>query len=235
MIRVTFGGASLDGYAVDQPGASSRLLIPGPHEDVFTIPEWQGNEFLYEDGSRPVVRTLTPSLDEPNALTTHFDIVVAHSGALARWASAASPGDRAAISGPKKGYAVDPGAGSYLIAGDETALPAISQVLAAIPSGIETIVLIEVGAADAAPGMADHAGSTEWIVTESGSTPGSGLADAVTAIDVDESMRVWAAGEAASMQRIRVHLFRNLGLPRSIASVRGYWKHGRAAGGGNSA
>jgi NADPH-dependent ferric siderophore reductase len=35
-------------------------------------------------------------------------------------------------------------------------------------------------------------------------------------------------GEAAAMQRIRRHLFEDRGLPRSQASVRGYWKHGRS-------
>jgi NADPH-dependent ferric siderophore reductase len=30
------------------------------------------------------------------------------------------------------------------------------------------------------------------------------------------------------VQRIRKHLFDELGLPRSATTVRGYWKHGRA-------
>jgi NADPH-dependent ferric siderophore reductase len=40
---------------------------------------------------------------------------------------------------------------------------------------------------------------------------------------------VWAAGEAAAVQRIRSHLFVDRGLPRAHATVRGYWKHGRRA------
>jgi NADPH-dependent ferric siderophore reductase len=42
---------------------------------------------------------------------------------------------------------------------------------------------------------------------------------------------VWVAGEAAAVQRIRRHLFEDRGLPRSQASVRGYWKHGRRGNG----
>jgi NADPH-dependent ferric siderophore reductase len=38
---------------------------------------------------------------------------------------------------------------------------------------------------------------------------------------------VWAAGEAAAMQRLRRHLFDERGVPRSAAVVRGYWKRGR--------
>jgi NADPH-dependent ferric siderophore reductase len=43
-------------------------------------------------------------------------------------------------------------------------------------------------------------------------------------------MRVWAAGEAAAVQRIRRHLFQDRQLPRAQATVRGYWKHGRSGG-----
>jgi len=39
---------------------------------------------------------------------------------------------------------------------------------------------------------------------------------------------VWVAGEAAAVQRIRRALFEERGVPRSRATVRGYWKHGRA-------
>ena len=37
------------------------------------------------------------------------------------------------------------------------------------------------------------------------------------------------AGEAAAVQRIRRHLFEDRGLTRAQATVRGYWKRGRAA------
>jgi NADPH-dependent ferric siderophore reductase len=39
---------------------------------------------------------------------------------------------------------------------------------------------------------------------------------------------VWAAGEAAAMQRIRRHLFDEREIPRPRTWIRGYWKHGRA-------
>ncbi len=38
---------------------------------------------------------------------------------------------------------------------------------------------------------------------------------------------VWAAGEAAGMQRIRHLLFAERGVARGDAVVRGYWKAGR--------
>ena len=42
--------------------------------------------------------------------------------------------------------------------------------------------------------------------------------------EISETTHVWAAGEAASMQAIRTHLFKGLGLPRNQTTIRGYWK-----------
>ena len=53
------------------------------------------------------------------------------------------------------------------------------------------------------------------------------LVSAVTGADIDHDTLVWAAGEAAAMQRIRKHLFDERGLARASAVVRGYWKRGR--------
>jgi NADPH-dependent ferric siderophore reductase len=37
-------------------------------------------------------------------------------------------------------------------------------------------------------------------------------------------LRIWAAGEAAAMQRVRKYLFREIDFPRPHTSIRGYWK-----------
>ena len=64
--------------------------------------------------------------------------------------------------------------------------------------------------------------------------PGDSLVAAVAAVDVPPGTRVWAAGEAASVQRIRTLLFSDRGVPRADAHVRGYWKHGRAGADGSN-
>jgi NADPH-dependent ferric siderophore reductase len=62
------------------------------------------------------------------------------------------------------------------------------------------------------------------------SEPRAGVA-AVRGTDLGPDTRVWVAGEAATMQRIRLRLFDGRRLPRAQASVRGYWKHGRGGDG----
>jgi NADPH-dependent ferric siderophore reductase len=53
------------------------------------------------------------------------------------------------------------------------------------------------------------------------------MVDAVQASEVTPEHRVWVAGEAAAVQRIRKHLFDTVGIGRERTVVRGYWKHGR--------
>ena len=57
--RVTLGGPELDGFTLELPAASARLLLPEPGAGL-VVPEWTGNEFLLPDGGRPAIRTLTP-------------------------------------------------------------------------------------------------------------------------------------------------------------------------------
>lgn len=226
MVRVTFGGPDLVGFTVEQPAASARLLIPPPGESELVIPEWSGNEFLYDDGSRPVIRTLTPSLDAAGSQSTHLDVVVAHHGPLADWARKAQPGDPAAISGPGRGWVAPPSGTPMLVAGDESALPAIRQVLAAVGGAAEVELFVEIGHDEARLTMGDGV-VPEWIDGEDGRGAGSALARRIESLDPGPDTYVWAAGEAASMQRIRKHVFGACGIDRSQATIRGYWKHSR--------
>lgn len=220
LLVVTIGG--LPGIRIDEPAASVRLLLPEP--EGLVIPEWNGNEFLLPDGRRPGLRTLTPVAADPDAGTLEVAVVLHGASRLSDWARSARPGDPVAVSGPARGHALDPGAAHHLFAGDESALPAIRQLVGVLPEGATARVIVEVGAPEAR--LDDPALSgADWIVAVD--VPGSALADAVAAAELPADVRVWAAGEAASVQRIRKHLFDERGLDRSQCTVRGYWKLGR--------
>jgi NADPH-dependent ferric siderophore reductase len=179
------------------------------------LPAWNGNEFLLPDGSRPILRTLTPRRVVGDELTV--DVVLHGHGPLSTWATTAVAGTPVAVSGTGRGYEIDASAPGFLLAGDESALPAISQLLEALPSTVRVDVLVEVGDPSARLDLPDHPGATvRWI-------EGS-LVDAVRAAPLDPGTKVWAAGEAAAMQRIRKHLFEERDVPRGDAVVRGYWK-----------
>ena len=229
--RVTLTGPELDGFLVELPAASARLLLPEPGAEL-VVPTWNGNEFLLPDGRRPTIRTLTPwSFGGFLAV----DVVLHGSGRASTWAQAAAAGDGVALSGPGRGYAVDPGAPGYFLAGDETALPAVSQLLTAIPATTPVQVHLEMGDDSARLPLPEHSHAVvDWHVLPAGATPGDAMVDAVRGATFGDDFKVWAAGEAAAVQRVRKHLFDERGLARSQCTVRGYWKHGRSGDDGGA-
>ncbi|MCX7621977.1 MAG: siderophore-interacting protein, partial [Acidimicrobiales bacterium] len=98
--RLTLGGAELVGFAVNEPAASVRVLIPSPGSDELVLPTWTGNEFLFADGRRPVIRTLTPLRADAKQGELDIEVVLHGDGPLARWAANAAIGATAAVSGP---------------------------------------------------------------------------------------------------------------------------------------
>lgn len=228
LVRITFTGAGLEGFSVDEPAASVRLLLPSEPGGPLVLPVWNGNEFLLPGGSRPLLRTYTPRRWDAARRELDVDIVLHPNGAAAAWAADAAPGAPAAISGPGRGYVIDHTATSMLLAGDETALPAIAQLLEVIPASTSVAVLVEVARPDARLDLLDHPGAeVRWLDLPPGSEPGAALVDAVRSTAIAPETVVWAAGEAAAVHRIRRHLFDDVGLSRRQATVRGYWKRGR--------
>jgi NADPH-dependent ferric siderophore reductase len=231
MARLTLGGPALAGLPMGLPAGSIRVLLPPPEVDHVVVPTWNGNEFLLADGRRPVIRTFTPRRFDEAALELDVDVVLHEHGAVAAWAAAAAPGSPVGVSGTGRGYAIDAAARGFLLGGDESAIPAISVLLETLPAEVAVRVLVEVSRPDARFALPAHPGATvDWYDLDDGADRGDALHGAVTATVLDPDIRVWVAGEAAAMQRIRRHLFDDRGLARDRAHVRGYWKHGRAGG-----
>lgn len=235
LVRVALAGPELVGLRVEQPASSVRLYVPRPDAPReggrLVLPEWDRNNFAFADGTRPTLRTLTPLRVDPERGTLDLEVVTHGDGPASRWAEAAAPGDETAVSGPARGWDLDAAAPAYVLAGDETALPAVGQLLealAALDGRIPVRVVAETATADARPPLPHHPGAeVTWLVQEPGAAPGAGLVDAVRALDLVDGTRVWAAGEAAAVQAVRRHLFDERGIPRDHTWVRGYWKRGR--------
>jgi len=227
LVSLTLGGPELDGLDPGLPAASVRLLVPQDGELV--LPTWNGNEFLLPDGTRPALRTLTPRRFRADPPELDVEVVLHGDGPLSTWVETVEPGAVAAVSGTGRGYTVDPSAEHHLLAGDETALPAISVLLETLPPTARVAVLLEVARPDARFELPPHPFATvAWHDLPPSAPPGAALEAAVTTAGIDPAARVWVAGEAAGVQRVRKHLFDERGLARSQCTVRGYWKHGRA-------
>ena len=180
-----------------------------------------------------VVRTYTalnPSVEDG---TLDIDFVVhGTEGYAGPWAAAAKPGDTLAARGPGGAYSPDPEADWHLIAGDETALPAIARILAeAAPTAVGTALLEVAGPAEEQPLPAPAGVTVRWL--HRGATPpgeSTLLIDAVAGLDrpAGDDVFAWVAAESAAVRAIRADLRGRWGLGRAQHHAIGYWRRGRA-------
>jgi NADPH-dependent ferric siderophore reductase len=227
---MTLQGPELSRLEVTQPASSVRMLLPGPTEPgELELPGWEGNQFLLADGSRPVLRTVTPRHVDPDAGLLRVDVVVHGRGAASSWASSASVGSPAAVSGPARGYVFEPDSNELIVGGDETAFAAVCQIMESAPGGFALLVIMETPGEESRPVLPERSGSEVRWVDQRGDEPCAALVDELSSAAISPGGRLWAAGEAAAMQRLRNRLFTHLGVPRTQATIRGYWKHGRTA------
>ncbi|MGB3733799.1 MAG: siderophore-interacting protein [Ilumatobacter sp.] len=229
MLRIVLGGDELDGFSIEAPASSVRLLLPDADTDELVMVTWTGNQFELPDGSRPPIRTFTPRDVDVDRNELTIEVVLHEHGAASDWARRARPGDEVAVSGPGRSDDLDPDARSHLLVGDESAMPAIAQLLEWIPEDRTIDAHIEIHTPDARLALPDHPNATvTWHDAVEGGSPGDAMAAAVMGV-TELADAVWIAGEAAAVQRIRKYLFDERGRDRSGVTARGYWKKGRSA------
>ena len=205
-------------------------MLPTTHGGAPDVPTWNGNEFLLADSGRPPIRTFTPLRVDSTALELDVEVVLHDGGAASEWARTAHPGDEIALSGPGRGYTIDAAAPGFLVGGDETALPAMTELLALLPDVPDRGPRRDCPSRGEARALPAGGITASWHVAKPGAAPGAALVAAIGAAPLAPGERVWVAGEAAAVQRIRRELFEARSIPRAQTTIRGYWKRGRAGG-----
>lgn len=231
MRRITLAGNDLRRFA--SGGMHVRLLFPKQRDKT---PVWpttgaDGRPSWPDGEQRPEIRIYTiRSLDAAKG-EADIDFVL-HEGEHmpgARFAAEARPGDVVGMTGPGGGGIVP--ADWYLLAGDETALPAIGRILEELPAGAKAVVRIEVADEAERQDLRSSAGiDLQWLY-RNGSAAGTtdALAQAVrdVALPADgRSIFVWAGCEHAAFRQIRTYLRQERNLSRDQHLVVAYWRRG---------
>ena len=229
MIRVVL---ALDPAARLEIGACTdhyvKLVFP-PDGEVY--PEPLDLEAIRRDLPRerwPRTRTYTVRAWDADARELTVDFVHhGDEGIAGPWAARVRPGDVIWFNGPGGGYAPDPAADWHLLAGDESALPAIAAAVGQLPPGAPAKVFVEVSGPPEEQKL-ETAGAAEVVWLHRGARPvGEALVEAVTALDFPPGEpHVFVHGEAGFVKELRRHLRLERGVPRERLSISGYWRRG---------
>jgi NADPH-dependent ferric siderophore reductase len=229
MARVTLGGDELAGYPLHGPDQRIKMFFPVAGQSRPAMPRASSGGPVWPPGEpRPVIRTYTVRRHDPTAGELDVDFVLhGDHGPAAAWAAAAGPGDWVGVSEPGGRYEPDPAAEEHLVVGDESALPAITTVLAVLPAGVRAEVLVEVAdAAEEQPLSAAAPVRVRWL-HRGDRPPGEALVEAVRAgARPAEGVRcqAWVSAESGSVREIRDHLIDQWGLGRRQVYATGYWR-----------
>lgn len=232
MLRVWLEGAGASGWrGTGVPDEYVPILFS-------PAPEPSENGEGSESGDNAERRLYTVAAHDADRDELVIDVVDHPGGLACAWAATARPGDRLRIGEPQATFAPPADATTLILAGDATALPAITRILEGLPAGTPAYAVIEV--ADEAERRsfataADARVSWHYADPEAGATrlpvlvaavpqPATEPADSASE-PVSGPAYWWVAGEAAATRAVRRHLRHERGVPKGYWTVFGYWRH----------
>jgi NADPH-dependent ferric siderophore reductase len=140
MVRVVVGGEALAGFISAAHDDHVKLFFPQPGHDKPVLPTPTPNGPVYPEGApRPAARDYTPRRYDATANALTIDFVLHGVGPATTWAAQARPGQFLGVGGPRGSFIVPDDFDWYLLAGDETAIPAIGRRLQELPAGTRVI------------------------------------------------------------------------------------------------
>jgi len=222
MRRITLGGPELAGFVSLGTDDHVKLLFPQNAEQAAAL------ETLVlgagkDNGPLPEMRDYTPRRYDLNTLELDIVFVLHGDGPASTWAEQAKPGQFLHIGGPRGSMIVPDMFDSYLLIGDETALPAIARRLESLAANRRALVIVEVENGKEQQVLESAAEvNVIWVLREGGK---DNLLTTVRQIQVPAgSLYAWVATESKVSRRIRRVLLDEHGLDEQFVKAVGYWR-----------
>ena len=241
--RVTFRGVTPGGLAEFASGARDqrfKLFFPQPGQEIAEVPveagdEWYATWRAMDPDRRALMRTYTVREQRRELGEVDVDFAVHTApGPAAAWALRCLAGDRITALGPSEadnaGIDFRPPRGTdwMLLAGDESALPAIAGILEWISPATPVRAWIEIAHCEDVQGLSTWADAEiTWLVRGVGPS----LTEAVSEARLPAGTPyAWIAGEANEVRQLRRHLVGTgpdaRGFGRKRVTFTGYWRRG---------
>ena len=222
MRRITLGGPELAGFVSLGSDDHGKLMFPQNAEQqaaLETLVLGAGKD----NGPLPAMRDYTPRRYDLDTLELDIDFVLHGDGPASTWAEQAQPGQFLHIGGPRGSMIVPDMFDSYLLIGDETALPAIARRLKGLAANRRALVVVEVeNGAEQQKLESPAQVNVIWVLREGGK---NNLLTTVKQLQVPGgSLYAWVATESKVSRQIRRVLLDEHGLNEQFVKAVGYWK-----------
>ncbi|MDQ0738797.1 siderophore-interacting protein [Pseudomonas sp. W4I3] len=219
MRRITLGGPELAGFVSLGSDDHIKLLFPQNAAEQAAL---ESPTFTIKgDGPQPAMRDYTPRRFDLSIGELDIDFVLHGDGPASTWAEQAQVGQHLHIGGPRGSMIVPDIFDSYLLIGDETALPAIGRRLEELPAGRKVLAVIEV--ADAAERQVlESAADVEivWVVRGQ-----DDLLDAVRNLTLPGgTLYSFVATETKLSRQVRRVLLDTHKVNEEYLKAAGYWR-----------
>jgi NADPH-dependent ferric siderophore reductase len=219
MRRITLGGPELAGFVSLGSDDHIKLMFAQNAAEQAAL---QSPTFSIKgDGPQPAMRDYTPRRFDLSLGELDIDFVLHGDGPASTWAEQAQVGQHLYIGGPRGSMIVPDIFDSYLLIGDETALPAIARRLEELPAGRKVLAVIEI--ADAAEQQAlQSAAEVDVIWVLRGQAD---LLDTVRTLTLPSGvLYTFVAMETKLSRQVRRVLLDTHKVDEAFLKAVGYWR-----------
>ena len=210
MVRLTLGGSSLEYFPIGYQGGYKKLVVENA----------EGAE---------VSRSFTIRKHEPESRQIVIDAVTHDDeGPASRWYNRVEVGDKVDISGPGACKLLNQEADWFFLAGDMSAMPAISVNLEALPKEAKGYAVLEViEERDKLELNEPKDLEIVWIKNPNPIQIPSRISETVQNLTwLDGEASVWVAGEFATSRKLRQYFRYAKRIDKNFMYVSSYWKIG---------
>lgn len=229
-LRITVGGEAL--VDLTPAGFDQWFRVFVPNGDTMRPPTrtdllWYAEYLLTPRSKRPIGRNLTVRAVRPGELDAdlylHDDD---HASALAGWATTVEAGSPFAMLDEGRLHNPPADAGWQLLAGDESALPAIIGILESAGPDLQGRAFIELGdPADAQEVVVPDGCPLTWLHRTPDQAHGDQLLGALAGVELPSGQGyAYVAGSSRLIKEARRLLIKDRGLPDTHVSANAYWR-----------
>jgi NADPH-dependent ferric siderophore reductase len=167
------------------------------------------------------MRDYTPRRYDPQTGELDIDFVLHGDGPAATWAAQAEAGQTLNIAGPRGSLIVPDMFDSYLLIGDETALPAIGRRLETLPANRTALVVVEIdNAAERQTLLSEAQVEVIWVVRGE-----QDLLEVTRQLSLAAGdLYAWVATESSLSRKLRRVLLDEFKLDEAMIKAAGYWR-----------